>query len=334
MPDLVESMFYVGDKPWHGKGIQLENPPTIKEALVSAGLDWEVKKAPTYFHEDHKIDGESYDHGMVFEQQTGYYATYRTDTKEPLGNVSERYEVMQNEDAFAPFEPMIDWGFTLETAGSIKQGKKIWILAKSPEDYLVGDDKIHRYVFLYTSHDGSSGNCFRDTGVRIVCNNTLSFAISSKMTFSYQIRHTASMKTKMDDLKDSLVQSKGNFKKAIDALNRFKEYEMNMKQLDKYLETSIPFLKNRDKVSHPDIPTRNFAKPAYEKMVELFRTGRGNRGKTLWDAYNSVTDYYDHEKQYSDWVNSTQFGAAYDYKVAAFKTGINMVYAEKPVIQA
>ena len=76
MPAYLDSMMYVGDKPWHNEGIQLGDPPTIPEALYTAGLNWEVKKAPTYFHEDHRTDGESYVHSLVKEQQTGYYVVY------------------------------------------------------------------------------------------------------------------------------------------------------------------------------------------------------------------------------------------------------------------
>ncbi len=62
-----------------------------------------------------------------------------------------------------------DYGYTLETAGVIDGGKKVWILAKTPEEYQVGEDKILDYILMYTSHDGSSGSCFRDVDIRVVC---------------------------------------------------------------------------------------------------------------------------------------------------------------------
>ena len=319
MPDYVDTMMYVGEMPWHKRGVMVREAPSIKDAVELAGLNWGVKKAPTYF----KQDKGYWRFGPInssIEKQTGHYVTYRTDTDEPLGNVSSRYEILQNKDAFEPFEPMIDMGFKLETAGAVQGGKKIWVLAKAPNRYTVGDDSINRYVFMFTSHDGSTGNCFRDTMIRIVCYNTLDYALSKDGTFQYSLKHTSSIKQKVMDLKKTIAKSEGNFTKAIDNMNRFQDVKMNPDLLDTYLEAVIPFLKDRHKESIPEmnIYVRNTAKPVYDRLKQLFYNGQGNKGKTLWDAYNAVTEYYTHDKQYKDWVQATQFGAAYRYKVKAF----------------
>tara|TARA_R100000808_G_scaffold81_1_gene571 strand:+ start:752 stop:1804 length:1053 start_codon:yes stop_codon:yes gene_type:complete len=331
MPDYIDTMMYVGEIPWHKQGTMVHEAPSIKDAIELAGLEWEVRKAPTYF-EVNKEDSRYYQNlgekfwnlGSVkksYHKETGHYVTYRTDTGEPLGNVSSRYEILQNRDAFEPFEPMLDMGFTLETAGAVQNGKKIWVLAKAPEKYHVGDDRINRYVFMFTSHDGSTGNCFRDTMIRIVCYNTLDYALSKKGTFEYSLKHTSSIKQRVMNLKETIAESEGNFAKAIESMNRFQDIELNDHTLDLYLETVIPFLKNRNKESIPEkgIFFRNTAKPVYDRLIHLYRKGQGNKGKTLWDAYNAVTEYYTHDKQYKDWVQATQFGKPYDYKVTAYK---------------
>tara|TARA_R100000750_G_C2343391_1_gene95178 strand:+ start:1438 stop:2463 length:1026 start_codon:yes stop_codon:yes gene_type:complete len=319
MPAYIDTMMYVGEMPWHKQGIMVNEAPTIKEAIELAGIAWKVEKTPTYYTVPGKHMWQSH------RKETGYYVTYRTDTNEPLGNVSERYEILQNADAFLPFEPMLDMGFTLETAGAVQKGKRIWVLAKAPEEYTVGDDKIRRYVFMFTSHDGSTGNCFRDTGIRIVCANTLDYALGRKGTFDYFIKHTSSIKQQVLDLREKIATSKGNFSKAISNMNRFSEYKLEDPELlDVYLETVIPFLKNRNKVSNPDLGifVRNNAKPVYERLIELYHKGHGNKGETLWDAYNAVTEYYTHDKQYKDWVKATQFGKPYDYKVNAYNVAV------------
>mgnify|MGYP002700480193 FL=1 len=315
MPAEIDSMMYVGDTPWHQLGVKLDTPPTTKEALVQAGLDWKVIKEPTYYKR------------AYFEEPTGHYVTVRSDTNEVLGNVSERYEILQNKEAFEPFNVLLDYGFELETAGAIEEGKKIWVLAKSPDKFLVGDDRIQPYAFLYTSHDGSSSNCFRDTAIRIVCKNTLDFALSKDTKVKFNLKHTRNIKENVTNLSERLKESKGNIKNAIDDMNKMAEYKIGPYELDKYLETSIPYLATRHKESIPEmgIFTRNFAKPVYEKMVDNFYFGRGNKGKTLWDAYNAVTEYYTHDKDYKDWVKTTQFGAPYKYKVNALKVANMMV---------
>ena len=322
MPDYVDTMMYVGDTPWHGIGTPLENPPSIEEAILKASLNWEVVKKPTYV---------IMDKGTWFDKQegkfTGHYVTIRSDSKEILGNVGERYTVLQNADAFEPFQPMLDWGFTLETAGSIKDGRKVWILAKAPEEYTVGDDAIHRYVLLYTSHDGSSGNCFRDTLVRVVCNNTLNLALDDKKnsTFEYSLRHTASIKQRVIDLRDRIEESAGNVQKAVGYMNKMYDRLFNQSEAEVYFEHVIPFLAHRGAKSDTElgIYRKDMATPVFEQLMQNYSSGRGNNGKTLWDAYNSVTEYYDHQKNYKDWMAGTQFGKASEYKRRA------LLYATK-----
>ena len=319
MPDYIDTMMYVGDTPWHKQGISVKETPTIKDAIELAGLNWEVTKKATY-----------YKNNIGVFTPTKHWVTVRTDRGEPLGNVSERYEILQNRHAFEPFEPMIDMGFKLETAGAVQGGKKIWVLAKAPEQYTVGDDKINRYVFMFTSHDGSTGNCFRDTMIRIVCYNTLDYALSKKGTFEYKLKHTSSIKQKVMDLKNNIAKSKGNFKLAIENMNRFRRFKIDDDEiLDLYFESVIPFLKNRHKENIPELNifTRNTAKPVYDRLKFLYHNGKGNNGKTLWDAYNAITEYYTHDKNYTDWVQSTQFGSAYQYKVNAYNVASQMTTA-------
>ena len=320
MPHEIDTMMYVGDTPWHQLGVKLNHPPTIREGLSKAGLNWNVYKKPTYYEQTTMSESRK-------SELTGHYVTVRSDTQEVLGHVSERYEVLDNIDAFAPFEVLLDYGFQLETAGAIEGGKKIWVLAKSPDKYLVGDDKIQPYAFLYTSHDGSAGNTFRDTAVRVVCKNTIDFALTQKSTAQYALKHTRNIRANVSDLTERLRASSGNIKKSIDDMNRMLDYQITAPELDMYLEYSIPYLKTRFKESNPEIGlfTRNTAMPVYEQMVDNFYNGRGNKGETLWDAYNAITEYYTHDKKYKDWVKTTQFGKPYEYKVNALRVANIMV---------
>ena len=320
MPAVIDSMMYVGEPPWHREGVSLDNPPSVEEAIVASGLDWTVRKEPTYIKE--------FKQGHMNFQltETGHYVTQREDTGQILGNVSGQYEILQNHEAFLPFRPLVDYGYTFETAGAIQNGKKIWILASAPESAFVGDDAIDPYILLYTSHDGSAGNNLRSTLVRVVCQNTLNIALSRKAKFEYNFKHTQSIKSKIGDVANAIESCQGNVANAIDQMNRLNEHAITPVELDTYLETVIPLLKERHKVSVPEmgIRVRNTAKPMYEKIVNNFYNGRGNKGKTLWDAYNAITEYYTHDKQYKDWVKATQFGKAYEYNVNALTVANSM----------
>ncbi len=316
MPDLVESMFYVGETPWHGKGVPLTESPTIEDALILAGMDWQVQKIPTTFQ---LYDGDSLD-GNYINKETGHFVNVRMDTMEVVGNVGAKYEVLQNEDAFKPFSVLVDYGYKFETAGVIDNGKKVWILAKTPNTYLVGDDKILDYVMLYTSHDGSSGSCFRDVAIRVVCQNTLDSALSSRSTSEYKLKHTASIKSRVDELTKNLDKREGNVNQAIGWMNRFHETPLNDAEFTFYVEAVMPWLKTRHKVSNKElgILVRNRALPVYNTIDDLFRNGKGNKGETLWDAYNAITEYHDHHKKHKDWVKGTQFGQSRIDKRNAF----------------
>lgn len=324
MAHLIENMFYVGEKPWHGLGTPLDESPTIEEALELAGMNWRVSKRPTYYETiTTNLGGGT----GVRERETGHFVTVRTDTGDPLGNVGTKYEVLDNIDAFRPFEVIADYGYTLETAGVIDMGKKVWILAKTPNTYKVGDDDIMDYILMYTSHDGSSGSCFRDVNIRVVCNNTLTWALSSKTQNEYKLRHTSSIKGRVEELTKNLETREGNVALAIGDMNRMTEVDMTPEMLKLYIETVMPWLKNRHKESVPELGifVRNRAKPVYEKITDLFYNGAGNKGRTLWDAYNAITEYHDHAKNHKDWVKGTQFGSSNRDKSRAFYVAGQMV---------
>ncbi len=86
MPANVETMFYVREKPWHGLGRSVQEAPTSVDALIYAGLDWEVIQKDVYTEDGSLI--------------SGYKANLRSTDNAPLGIVSDRYKVVQNEDAF------------------------------------------------------------------------------------------------------------------------------------------------------------------------------------------------------------------------------------------
>ena len=329
MPAMIDSMFYVGETPWHKQGKKLDNPPTVEEAIKEAGLDWYVKKMPTYVSD---LDNDEEYYGGRATIPTGHFYTMRVDNKgsrrkfTPLGPVSERYGILQNKDAFEPFNVLLDYGYTLEAAGAIDEGRKVWILAKAPEHSMVGDDKLDKYVMLFTSHDGSAGSQFRPTAIRAICQNTIDLALKGTEKF-YSLKHTSNITARVKELTKNLDIMKGNVRDAINDMNRMTEYKIGPSELDIYLELSVPYLKTRHKESIPErnIFVRNNAKPVYEKMVDNFKNGRGNKGETLWDAYNAITEYYTHDANYKDWVKSTQFGKPYDYKVNALRVAQHMV---------
>ena len=114
----VETMFYTREKPWHGLGTRVEDAPGSREALELAGLDWQVIQRPIA-----TTDGQAI---------SGFKANIRNTDSRVLGVVTDRYKVVQNEDAFAFTDQLLGEGVTYETAGSLQNGRRTWLLPNCP----------------------------------------------------------------------------------------------------------------------------------------------------------------------------------------------------------
>jgi phage/plasmid-like protein (TIGR03299 family) len=152
------SFFSTKQKSWHGLGKVVAGYPTSAEALVFAGLDFDVIKSPLFTQVNGMVstpDGINYRNISLDIPDT--FATVRTDTNQVLGVVGKDYEIVQNRDAFSFFDSIIGGdGILYETAGALGNGSRIFITAKLPGYIRVGDDDLtEKYIFLTTSHDGS-----------------------------------------------------------------------------------------------------------------------------------------------------------------------------------
>tara|TARA_R110000744_G_scaffold40374_6_gene91602 strand:+ start:1433 stop:2461 length:1029 start_codon:yes stop_codon:yes gene_type:complete len=319
---LDDTMFYVGDTPWHKLGIQLEKAPTIKDALIKGNLNWKVVKTPTYYQMSvgNTLNTAYEQHSHKMQYVTGHYVTVKSDTNTPLGNVSDKYEVLQNSDAFEPFQTLLDKGYKLETAGAVDKGKKVWILAKKPESVKIGDDTLLQYALLMNSHDGSTPVYLQPTDVRVVCANTLNWALDKNSNMRFSIRHTTGVNNKLKQVSSIIKNADNNWAQAHEIMNRMYEHKLDQKQAETYFEIVIPYLRNRgfSGKNKLGVTHRDFASPVFSKLQDNFNFGLGNNGKTLWDAYNAITEYFDHHKKHKDWIKGTQFGASAKYKQDAF----------------
>lgn len=184
----VETMFSVREVPWHGICTLVQEAPTSKDALELAGLNWTVDGKPVYDSNGIEIKG--------------YKANTRSSDGSVLGVVTDRYKVVQNFEAFDFTDNLVGEGVTYETAGSLKNGKTIWLLAKMPERKILDDD-FDPYICFTNSHDGTGAIRVVSTPIRVVCNNTLNLALSSA-TRSWSTRHMGDMNSKLQEAKHTL----------------------------------------------------------------------------------------------------------------------------------
>lgn len=273
----VETMFYTRTKPWHGLGTMVEEAPTSREALEAAGLNWQViqKNLVT-------------DSGIVVP---GFKANLRENDQQVLGVVSDRYKVVQNEEAFAFTDALLGEGVTYETAGSLQNGRRTWILAKLPARYIISGDEVTPYLVFMNSHDGSGSIKAAMTPIRVVCQNTLNLALSTAKR-SWSTNHTGDIKGKMEDARYTLLyadQYMAELGKVIDKLNQQK---LSDRQVLEYIDSLFPIIPNPS-----DQQIRNMQKIKEDMKVRYFDApDLQHVGKNAYRFINAVSDFATHAK--------------------------------------
>lgn len=311
------SFFSVKQKAWHGLGQIVQNYPTSEEAIIFAGLDYEVEKKQIALLENSQ------------EIKT-HFATVRTDTAQILGIVGSKYEIVQNRSAFTFFDSLVQdgSGIKYETAGALGNGERIFITAKMPDVLRIGrNDDIEQYIFLTTSHDGSGSIMAAFTPVRIVCNNTLNAALRNHSNAVY-IKHTTNAEQKLKEAARIISISK-NFGEILEAtFNQWAKVRINDRETYKLIRLAMAPNKEIFKAIAEDNFAFKFStqfENICENVKEYAFTAESQHlqttAGTLFGAYNAVTGFYQNVNEYKDYnhkVNSIMFGTALDRTKAAF----------------
>lgn len=273
----VETMFYVRTTPWHGLGIRVDEALTAEEALQKSGLDWEVQTRAVQT-----------DQGQVIP---GYQANVRSTDQKVLGIVSDRYRIVQNREAFDFTNALLGEGVRYETAGSLFDGKKVWLLARLPEKYIISGDEISPYLVFSNAHDGTNAIKVAMTPVRVVCNNTLNLALSTAKRI-WSTKHTGDMDNKLEEAKSTLLMAQEYMIRlgaGIEELNRIRLRDQQVEELINELipiptDASETQEKNVMKI-RKDLSMRYFYAPDL-KHVE----------KNEYRFINAVSDFATHAK--------------------------------------
>ncbi len=280
----VESMFYVRETPWHGLGKQVEEALDSQSALKEAGLDWKVEQMAV-FTGDGKV-------------VPGYKANIRDRDRRVLGVVTDRYKVVQNSEAFSFTDDLLGRGVRYETAGSIQDGKKVWILARMPREYIITGEQITPYLVFSNSHDGSGAIRVALTPIRVVCQNTLNLALENAKR-SWSMIHTGDIKGKLKEAEQTL----GLAEKYMTALGK------EVEQLQKVKLTDRKVLEWIDQL----LPVEADASRQQKKNVGRIREDMRRRyfdapdlqhvGKNGYRFINAVSDYATHSKPLRETAN-------------------------------
>lgn len=275
MPAEVETMFSARVKPWHGIGTVVEECPNSQEAIRLAGLDWNVEQKDVYTDNWNRI--------------CGYKANVRDCDQSVLGVVSDRYQVVQNEEAFAFTDELLGQGVRYETAGSLQGGRRTFILARLPQRFIIAGDEITPYFVIMNSHDGSCSVKAAMTPVRVVYQNTLNLAFrTAKRTWT--AKHTSSIMDRMDDARMTLQFAErymGELGKSIDGLA---QKRLSDKKVMEYMSEFFPVTEDMTAAQKKNSLTLlNDMKARYFDAPDL--QGMGKNG---YRFVNAVSDFATH----------------------------------------
>jgi phage/plasmid-like protein (TIGR03299 family) len=316
---------YTGETPWHKYGTQFKKGFTSEEALEAAGLDYEVElqelSTPNVVCESHK-------------------AIVRTDTQDVLGVVGNNYEPLQNKDAFRFFDALVkDKTALYETAGALKGGRQIWLLAKIQGQIdIIKNDPINKYFLLTNSHDGLRAVAGRVTPVRVVCDNTLTAAMGKNVKEEIRIVHRGNVADRLEFAGQLLAKIGAYYDELSEVYRKFAKIQMKERQMRTYIAEALrPYGGVKTEQEALEIAKLQEEEgmsvrlqTEVNNVLTLVENGRGTDIKgvrgTLWGTYNAITEYVDHHKTPRSGdegrVQYIGFGTGKMVKDAALKIGM------------
>lgn len=282
------NMAYVGETPWHGLGQQLKAGATIEQWRKAAGMNFSIYTSPVQFESP-----ESVGDPMTFN---GYNVLYRSDTKVPLAVVSDKYQVVQPKEVLEFYRDLTAGaGFNLETAGVLKGGKKYWALASMGKEAKILDDQIKGYLLLGSACDGSMATTAMFTSIRVVCNNTLGFAMNEADNGTAKAVVRINHRTSFDEakVKAQLGLAANSWDSFLYNVNVWSKTKVDLVQAQAYFDkvASYTTTEGEERVSER----------TSKYLMELFAGGgKGSDLKsangTAWGLINAVTEFVDHHR--------------------------------------
>ncbi len=324
MPANVQTMAYVGQVPWHGLGKRVERIVHADEMMRSAGLDWDVQKRPARGAKLIK----------KFKDGRELYSRYEivrmpkpdTDEQEVVfGIVTNRYEPLQNCEAFEFFDPIVDREAAFfETAGALGEGERVWIMAKMPETIrVIRGDECQKYLLLSNTHTGQGSVIVKFTAIRVVCQNTLMLALEDGQK-AFRVRHSKITTDRLREIGKLIAAANVVYAKAAELFQQLAKMELEKEILETYLEAVFP--KSESQKKRGEVPPRwNYISRLLDEVPDLQMAGvRG----TLWAAYNAIIRFEDYREVEGETVDSrldrVWFGGGAEVKLKALQAAAGL----------
>ena len=319
--DLDEStgkpaMAYVGERPWHGLGEALPPDQDIETWVQAARLDWEIEMLPV----NYQMGGRNH----VMRDR---FVLARSDTQAALSVVSGDYRVVQPKEVLEFYRDLVEERqYQLETAGALDGGRKVWALARTGLVAGVAGnpaDELGAYVLLATSCDKTLATTITFTSVRVVCQNTLSFAVHEvKKESRRSIKVNHSRRFDADQIKQDLGLMDASWDKFKLQLTPMAGKAMSDSAAEEFFQSLFQSEKEMKEGTISDQKRKEVM-----QLMSFYRHAPGQdlptAKNTLWGAVSAVTYYVDHIRTASgDRLDSAWFGAGATLKEKAWQQAL------------
>jgi len=291
----IDCMFAVGetgerDTVWHRLGARVDNAVSWPEAMRLAGLEWQVEKRQLFAALPDGTERSVY-------TPIDAYGVFRTDDNNFLGAVGSKYAPIQNKDAFLFVDTLLEatLGSHYDSAGALGNGERIWCAAKVPFDFEPVAGDVHTtYLMFTTSHDGQASAMCKLTTVRVVCQNTLTAAISDGGAM-VRIRHTASAGERLARAAD-LMRGVGSDVQALNVkLARLAEVAASEELIAKVMDRLFP--RTAIEIAAGSVGSAR-RQNIVADIARLYAHNDGGRiagiSGTAYNLLNAITEYADH----------------------------------------
>lgn len=344
MPAMIDS--YVGrQSAWHNLGIVTGRTLSVDEARRLA-FDWEPTEKALYLADGSPVPCSK--------------AITRSDSGAILGVVGANYTPVGNAEAFDWMTDLVGRGeLQIETAGALDGGRRVWMLGNLDRPIMLpGNDRVDPYLLVANGHDGSLALSATPTTVRVVCQNTLSIALSRSSRRGrmdrFSIRHTSSIKQAMLDATATLAAARQSFQEFEDKARALATRQVDRSAALDFFRASIrgplgvapiapkadaPAIRQAEPAAAglwgaPAVPDPIRAEPIEERsdrFAEILsdvigRWDQEHSTGTAWGAFNAVTEFVDHGRRYrspESRFQSSLIGEAAQQKERVFNLAVS-----------
>lgn len=318
MSHLVQTMAYAGATPWHGLGNRLAEHQPLEVWAEAAGMNWRIEETNVMF----RVGTHDLDPIKSFPEQK---VLYRSDNGKPLSTVSQRYQVVQPAEILEFYRDLVQvGGYELETAGVLKEGRKLWALARTGQSAtLKGGDEVRGYLLLATACDGTLATTAQFTSVRVVCNNTLQIALGRNRG-AVKVPHRSQFDPRA--VKEELGIAISSWDGFMANMHELADRKVSQAETERFFQRLFTY----STAKPSDNPKMN--ERGLKAVLNLFEgNGRGatleSAAGTAWGLVNSVTEYVDHQQRArnpGNRLDSAWFGAGATLKQRAWDAALEL----------